>query len=362
MHNCCSSGILHLEPMKYFPLVITFWLAAALAPAAYAQSNKDTLFFKAGNLMIGEIKSLDRGVVTIETNYSDKDFAVEWTKVKSLRSSSQFLITLSNGQRITGTLYAQELTDTVHIIGVSGKVTTDQSFYVPVRQIVYLKGLKESFISRMRASVDAGLNLTKANNLRQFNAKIALGYTGNHMTFDAYGQALTSIQDSVERTQRLDGGISSQYFLPKDWFLSMGINFLANTEQAIKLRTTGKVGIGKYVMHTNRKYWSAGSGLNINNENFSNQTSSRNSLEFFAASELNLFDIGDLNFLANAFVYRSLTENKRWRSDIKIDLKYDLPRDFYIKFGGTVNYDNRPAIPGNETDFILTFGVGWELD
>jgi hypothetical protein len=46
---------------------------------------------------------------------------------------------------------------------------------------------------------------------------------------------------------------------------------------------------------------------------------------------------------------------------MKLNIKYDLPHDFYIKPGITVNYDNRPAITGRDWDYVFTFSIGWEL-
>jgi len=169
-----------------------------------------------------------------------------------------------------------------------------------------------------------------------------------------------SSQDSVAETKRTEGGISAKYFLQKDWYLAASLNFLSNTEQALNLRTTGKLGIGKYLVHTNKQYWGLGTGLSLNNESFTNGIASRSSLEGYFGSEL-FFDIGDLNLLSNIWVYPSFTENGRWRTDFIFDAKYDLPLDFYIKAGFTLNYDNRPAVKGKETDYVLAFSVGWEL-
>jgi hypothetical protein len=151
------------------------------------------------------------------------------------------------------------------------------------------------------------------------------------------------------------------YYLQRDWFGMASITFLSNTEQALALRSTGKLGAGKYLVHTNRRYWSTNAGLSFNKEKFSNETPSRNSLEGYVGSEINLFDMGDFNLFNSVFVFRSLTKSDRWRSDIRLDLKYDFPKDFYAKFGITLNYDNLSAT-GRETDYVLAFSVGWELD
>ena len=96
------------------------------------------------------------------------------------------------------------------------------------------------------------------------------------------------------------------------------------------------------------------------NETFSNESPDKKSLEGFLGTELNLFDIGDLNILTNAVVYPGITESGRWRFDFKFDLKYDLPLDFYIKFGFSSNYDNQPTEGASDMDYVLQTSFGWE--
>src|SRR5438552_17427730 len=96
--------------------------------------------------------------------------------------------------------------------------------------IVYLKGLKSDFWSRVQASVDAGLTLNKANHLRQITVNSTIGYVADKWLGDLYYTMVTSSQDNVETIKRTDAGINYKYFLPKDWFLAGSLNFLSNTE------------------------------------------------------------------------------------------------------------------------------------
>src|SRR5687767_5399284 len=320
------------------------------------QAQKDSLVLINGDVIVGEIKSMDKGVLTIETAYSKNDFTVEWSGIREIFSKSHFLVTLKNGQRINGTVESAEAGKKIIINGDDGSKTEA----IP-EDIVYMKRLKSDFWSRAYASIDLGLSLTKANNLRQYNVRSKLGYLADKWQTDLFYDDTRSNQDSVAETKRTEGGVAAKYFLQRDWYLAASLNFLSNTEQALQLRTTGKLGAGKYLVHTNKQYWGLGAGLSFNNENFTNETSSRSSLEAYFGSELNLFDIGDLSLLSNIWVYPSITEDGRWRTDFTFDAKYDLPLDLYIKLGFTLNYDNRPAIKGKETDYVTAFSIGWEL-
>jgi small nuclear ribonucleoprotein (snRNP)-like protein len=337
-------------------LSCTLLFAFGLLHMGEVNAQHDSLILKNGNTIVGEIKSLDKGVLTIETDYSKSDFTIEWSGIREIYSRSSFLVTLTDGRRFNGTIQSVDGGKKVNITDVSGQ-TVESS----VNDIVFLKGLKSDFWSRMRANVDIGLSFSKANHLNQLTINSNVGYLADKWEVAVYYDMTSSSQDSVETTKRTDAGVSFKYYLQRDWFLATSLSFLSNTEQALKLRTTGKLGAGKFFKHTNQTYWAGVAGLSLNNESFNEGTESRNSLEAYVGSELNMFDVGDLNLISSLYVYPSLTESGRLRTDFRFDAKYDLPLDFYIKLGLTLNYDNKPAVAGKETDYVLGFSIGWEL-
>ena len=50
---------------------------------------------------------------------------------------------------------------------------------------------------------------------------------------------------------------------------------------------------------------------------------------------------------------------KRKELNRVFDTKYDLPMDFYIKLGFTLNYDNQPVEGAPEADYVFSTGFGW---
>lgn len=317
--------------------------------------SQDSLVLKNGNVIVGEIKNLSNGVMTVETGYSKNDFTIKWSGIKEVYTKGRYLITLQNGDRFNGSVNSRS-DSVVRIVDIDSNITD-----VRLDDLVYLKGLKSDFWSRFKANIDLGFSYTKANDFRQFTLRWGLEYLADRWMLTVTGSTLYTAQDSVEATKRFDGAINYRYFLQRDWFLGASVNFLSNTEQAIKLRTTGSLGAGKFLVHTNKAYWGVGAGLSFNNETFSNETESRNSLEAYVGTEASLFDIGNLNLFSRLYVFPSLTESGRWRTDFQLDAKYDLPLNFYIKTGLTLNYDNKPAVAGNETDMVWMVTFGWEL-
>jgi hypothetical protein len=324
-----------------------------LLPSTLAFSQ-DSLVFKNNNYMTGEIKALSKGVLSIETDYSKSDFTIEWVDVKEIYTKSRFTLTQSDGDRLSGTLQSVN-SNQVNVVSDNGTSTSD------LNNIVQLKSVSEKFWDRFHAAISLGLSVTRAQSLKQFTSRSSVGYVREKWTLDATFNSLRSTQDEVEDIRRKDGGLTFTYLLPKDWYIPASVSFLSNTEQKLDLRLLEKVGIGKYVIHTNKAYWGFSLGANYNAEKFTDDTPDRQSWEGFIGTQANLFDTGDLSLFTNLVVYPSFTESGRVRSDFQFDAKYEFPLDFFLQFGFTLNYDNQPVSEAPDTDYVFqtTFGWSW---
>lgn len=333
---------------------ILFFLTLFTVSVHFAQN--DTIIAQNNNKIVGEIKSMNKGVLKIKTSYSDSDFAIEWLKIKSLFSETTFLISTRNGKRYDGKLSVKNPKEAGII------VNNDTIATVKLIDIVYLRTIKTNFIDKIKASIALGYNFTKSNNFKQFSLRSKLGYEAKFWSVSTSFNSISSSRNEVENIDRTDAHLSYRYFLKNDWFPLAEINWLSNTEQNIELRTVSKLGIGKFIARTNSLYWGIQVGASYNNERFSNKNlSTQNSLEGFIGSELNLYDVKDFSLLTKIISYPGITESGRLRIDASIDLQYDLPLDFFIKTGITINYDNKSVVSSSKYDYIFQTSFGWEL-
>lgn len=349
--------------------ILALFVLFAIHCTNYAQN--DTLRLNNGDVIVGDLKSMDRGVLTIEPSYSDSDFKITWESIKEMKANQRYLITLSDGGRINGT-FRSAGEGKIFIDNENGEdLTVDQN------DIVNINSVDSGFLSRLSANIDFGLSLTKANNQKQLNGNLRLGYLEDRWSADMYYNTLITTQDGVSDIQRNDAGLGYRYFLPADWNLGADLVLLSNTEQSLDIRATGKIGVGNFIKRTNSLYWNVFGGVAYTSESFSpvfdpeDGTSTtaphRKSMEGFLGTEVNLYDIGDLNLLTKLIVYPTLVSDElvepgRVRTDFRFDAKYDdiFIEDFYVRAGFTLNYDSRPAEAGKEFDYIFTTGFGWE--
>lgn len=332
----------------------TIFIVAGVLLSFHLIAQPDTLFFKNNNIIIGELKSLDRGVAIIETDYSKEDFKIEWREIEKISTTSIFQITTSEGIRYQGHL-SPGASPQLFIISREGRVIE-----VPIIDIVLLSAINEQFLDKLSASISLGYNITRAENLEQLSLRSSIGYKSKRWSGNIKYDVINSKQDEIESIARKDGSATFNYLLPKDWYIPISVTYLSNTEQLIHARWLSKIGFGKFLLHRNKAYWGISMGANSNYENYLDDTPDRKTWEGFIGSELNLFDIGDLSLLTKLVVYPSITETDRVRSDFTFDLKYDLPLDFFIGMGATVNYDSQPIENAPQTDYVIQTTLGWK--
>ncbi len=338
-------------------------LAAVMFLSFQAYSQNDTLRFNNGNdVIVGEIKEMTRGVITIETDYSDSDFKIEWEKVTEVRTDQLYTVALRNRTILTRARIQTIEPGRLRILSEDEGVQE-----VAVTDIVNLRQLDSSFWSKLSANVDIGYSVTKQNNLQQYNANAGIGYKTDRWILNSTYSQVRSEQDDVAPTDRMDASIRGDYQFRNSFFTGAAVNFLSNNEQLLNLRTTAQAGGGYYFVRSVAMYWNGFAGVAYNNEDYDmspenpDMNNDRTSYEGVLGTELNMYDIGDLNFFMNVYWYPSFTEENRHRADFKMNVKYDLPLDFYISGGVTVNYDNEPVQGAADTDYVIQTGFGWEL-
>lgn len=321
----------------------------------YTFSQNDSLVLSNGDRIVGEIKKMDRGVLTIKTPYSSSDLKIKWKKVKTIKSAESFLVTTADGKRYKIVEFDSDNPNNAFIL-------EDDNGFIAVNDIVLIRPVKDSFVSRLNASVSFGYNFTKASNLSQLTLAGALGYTSDDFSVGTTFNSVRSNQDNVDEINRSSGELSFNYFLKRDNYLIFQSEFLSNSEQKLKLRMTNKLGFGKYFIHSNRMFLAGALGVAWNSEEYiETPDDNRNSGEVYGAIEVNLFDFNDLSLVSGITAYPSLTEKGRVRTDFKMDLKYDLPLDLFVKLGFSYNYDNKPVEGASYDDYIIQTTLGWEL-
>ena len=334
--------------MKHFVI----FLISLLPLLTYSQN--DSIWTKNNALLVGELKTLSKSVLTLKTSYSDKDFKIDFNEVTKLSTQNLYVINLTDGSRYTGQLKYNS----------SGKLLIVYANNIlrelTIENIIGLSEIDEKFWKRFTGALDVGFNLAKTNNNKQLTFAGNLKYTSDRWNTKFAFNVLYSDQDNVDKIERKEISLSGQRFIEK-WFLSVDVAYLSSTELGIKNRINPGFGLGRNIVTTNKLYWLAGVGINYNIEEYFDASLNKESTELRLLTQFEMYNYEDLSLFTKVLGYPSLSEKGRFRLDYNLVLKYDLPLDFYIKAEFTLNYDNQPAIEGNYSDYVFSSGIGWEL-
>jgi len=336
-------------------------LAVFLCLMAFTGSAQmDSIVLETEEVLIGEIKGMDKGELTLKTHFSAKDFRVKWGKVRQVFSQNQFLVTLTDGTLFNGKLESLNEKE-IRLYAPRAELLVLRN------RVVHLQKFQPVLKERIDASISFGTVLSKAENQLQFSLRSYLGYTGEKWSVGSNFNGLLSYRNNANNVRRAEADLSLRYLLGNDWYLSPQSNFLTSSELDLDWRISSRLGVGKFLIHSNRSILTVNGGLNVNQEAVSVVDSTDVSLgprqerststELFLGSEINLFDIKDFSLSTRATLYPSLSLFGRWRTDISLDLAYDLPLDFFVQFGGTLNYDNQSR---NQLDYALQTTLGWK--
>ena len=333
-----------------------YFITVFLSISTISLAQNDTIVVKNGNVLYGEIKKLRAGVLTMKTPYSNSDFSIDFSEVTEIKVEKRCFLILSGGRRRTG--YVKSTTP--HKFTFSDNNGIQEIFNIS--ELIVLDELSDRFWKRITGNVDLSYTLTKANNASQLTVGGGLAYRGPRWVSNATISSLDSKQDNTAEIQRTNITGEIQRILSRNWYLLANLSYLSNTEQALDSRYGIRPGAGRFLVLSNKLSWGLNAGLNFNIENFSDATPDNQSTELFIGSQLNMFDYEDWKLNTNINVFPSLSEGGRWRIDYNIDIKWDLPYDFYIKTSLQFNYDNQAASTGSDFDYNLTSGFGWSFN
>ena len=318
------------------------WLTAFMGSAGVAYAAKDVVVTTSGDRLVGEIKSVEKDVLTLSTDYSDADFKIKWEKIASIESERQFLLETFDGKRLSGPLGPQQAKGSVQV--------ADSKVQLP--DVASVEPFERNFWSRFDVGFDFGYSLTKANAAKQLSFGGTLSYRSERNVDSLFGNAFKNSQEEAETTSRWDLGNDFRHLLGTRWYVNTTQDFLNSEEQGLSLRTTLGGGGGRYLLRSPAQHLALGGGLAWTNEKYSDsEQPSKDSAEAYVGTEFMTEKLKVTDLVTRLTYYPSLTISGRHRFNYRFDLDFNLPGDWYFRVGLFDNYDNRPASGFAKNDY-----------
>jgi hypothetical protein len=326
----------------------------AACSTAVAQTDKITLIN--GDRLTGEIKSLDRGMIHLDTDAADV-IPIRWDYVAELESSLSFLVTLSTGQRVFGEFSGVSADNSVRLMTEFGQ------FEVALIDIVRMEPIEGSLKEQIDMGVDLGYSVAKANNVVQTTAGYDFGFrTEQHQVQLVSDFARSSTEDEPD-SMRMNLTMSYRRFVnDRAWSPIALTLFERNDELGLERRRTVGGGMSRYLTDTNERQINFLGGLVTSNEDYVESTESADSIEVMTGLDIEWFryESPEFDVSSQLQVFERISGASRTRGNLDFNFKWELIQDFNWGMSIYYSFDSAPeGVEAEGSDYGVVATLGW---
>ena len=326
-----------------------------IASPSYA-ARTDVVILQNGDHITGEVKSLDRGLLTFKTDHMGT-FDIEWEYVAQLKSDRLLEVELGSGQRFFGQITNAE--GPGEMVVTSAEQVAHEVVIADTVRIAQLDELG-SLTKRVDGYIDLGYSSTKATDVTEWSFDAGISYRDRARLWEFSFQTIESDSGTTDSgSSTLTGQL--KHFFGNRWFYSGVLQFTQNDAQNLDLRTLLGGGLGRYLVQTNHQLFGLGGGLGYVREDLVDGTTF-NSTELILsfAYDAFRFDDPELDLSAQFVVFPSLTVSGRVRTEAEVSLRYELIDDLFAELRWSESYDNKPqSADAVKSDYTITTSIGY---
>lgn len=219
----------------------------------------DTIYHVNGNILTGDFKKLNYGVVTWKMQGMGT-ITLETPEIANIKSDKQFEIKLKNGMIYFGSFDTTEIERKVKIILLNG------SELVTINDIVEVYPIKKSFWLRTTGNFSLGFNYSKGSDVATVTSSGNLNYRKRKSLFSLGWNNDNTFQADTLSATNVSLGLGYQRIIRNYWSLGTILGGSQNTQLGYKLRLNfAAIGIRDIVYNWWNRYFIAG-GLSVQRE------------------------------------------------------------------------------------------------
>lgn len=341
--------------LRYFAGVMTLMWSCVLLAAP----KTDVVVLINGDRMTGEIKEVERGVLTFSTDFMGT-ISIEWAKVAQLKSGQLLEVELMDGTKVYGR--PNSLGDERTLVLEAGDRSEVQ--IVPVDRTIRIAALDEGRLrDRVDGYVSVGWSAAAANDVSQYSLGAGATFRDPVRSWEISYSALRSESRDRPSSESQSLNVQQRRFLRERWYWFGGGSLETNDELGLDLRALLGGGFGRHVIQSAHQELSLAAGLAVTREEFADSTSQESVEGVLGASyDLFKFDDPEVDVSADIQVFPSLTVSGRVRTSAGITVSYEIVKDLTYQLSFTHTSDSQPQSVGAATkDWSIVTSLGYEF-
>jgi len=339
-------------------LVLASAIVAGLVFTSVASAAKsDIILFKNGDRLTGEVKTLDRGKVSFDTDATGV-IKIEWDDIEQLYSNTTFEVALDNGDRLYGSLAETTRHNEVRL------QTDTTTLDLPLGTVVRMTPIKATVLDRMEMSVDIGYSLAKASKLEQSNLSYDFAYREEKRLITLSFDSSTSSSENDPPSTRVFTNLGYRRFLDTLTWDPFAVGQLdRNDELGIDRRVSVGGGMSRWLRDTNNSRIAFGGGLIRSWEDANGVAETKEDTEALIAMDFEWFhyDEPELDVSTKFTLYNRLSGTREPRGNLDVSFKWEIFKDFYWSFSFYYTFDQQHETGAATTDYGSFVSLGWKL-
>jgi putative salt-induced outer membrane protein YdiY len=338
-------------------------LCAALAlslscTAAGAREKIDAIVLRNGDRITGEIKTLEHGHLSVDTDYMSI-VLIEWLDVVEVHTTQGFVIEDVHGDVYYGAIDSDSGRGAIAVATGDGT-----SRRLELAEIARISPEEKTFVNRLDGSLSVGFDYAKSSDITTLGASLDTTYRGRSIVWN-FSADVNSTKDPTQGTLDRDTVVFVYRWLREHGQFWSGLSsFERNEETGVEARVTVGGGFGKYLMQTSRSELSMLIGVGATQEWATGEDDSQSSLEGIIAADWRIFQFSTpkVTLAASGVLYPSITESGRYRTNLSMSLRREIITDFYLDLSLYGSYDNQPPdSEAEKSDYGLTTSLGYSF-
>jgi hypothetical protein len=351
---------LQIAARNFVPYLLLITMSSLWALPVSAAPKTDTVYFKNGDMLTGEVKSLRRGELSLNTD-AIGTIGIEWEKIAAVVSNQNIQIETTSGIRYFGKLATSEDASDLIIVTKNGPQTLDAV------RVIAMEPIDGEGINALDIDVSVGYNFAKAGGVAQGNAALNADWRSliriESLRFSTTTTSTDSETDLDDSSKRVTLALQHTRLWQDRWFSNGGLSFDRNDELGLNLRTSLSAGGGRYMIQSNTMLWSLDGGLQVSREDLDADDGDVDSLEATITTKFDwfLFHNPEFDWSTMFKLIPSLTESGRIRGELDTKLQWELIGDLNWGVSLYASFDNQPSETGSTSDYGVNTSLTYEF-
>ena len=342
---------------KYFPHLFLLGFLSLWALPAIAAPKTDTVVFKNGDKLTGELKSLKRGRLSLNTDATGT-IGIEWDKVLNIVSKQIIQVELIDGTRYFGELMPTEDSSSIVVLTGSGPQT------VAMKNTITMTPIEGGGLHALDVDLSVGYDFAKAGGVTHASFGIDMDYRSLVRIESLKFSTLITDSDTQDANRRTNLTLRHTRLWNSRWFTTGSLTFDQNDELGLDLRSSVGGSVGRYRIQSNSMLLSFIGGLQYSRENLTTNVDDIDSLEatFSVVWDWFLFEDPELDLSLNIEIIPSLTEKGRVRSELSTTLSWEVIGDLDWALSYYGSWDNQPqSVDGATSDYGINTALVYKF-